>query len=304
MPVVIGPSGGNECCICGGVQKHVREGDLVQRSGCLQKCKVAQNISFDNRVDNVGNSTYVPRCCPCPFTGGETLDVDFIFSGCDNPRTSTWSQTIQLTTGMGIPACTGSFEELTSDAGCGAIPCYGTAGDPSAGTRFTNNAAHGYEKYAGSGTLCDDGFAGAGCSGKNIGVTLCCCDYGAEQDTYANTNIWKDCNICNYKLTVNFMPISGKIGADYCYCPEDPYGMGDQHILPGNTNAIDQGLECTNLGLNLQTGVCPTGEGTAFGDNFALKFVRSGLWWNCDCCQGGNGAGDNQVAIWATVTKT
>jgi len=301
MAVIIGPSGGNECCICGGLQKHLQEGDLVERSGCLQKCKISQNIAFNEVVDDPAVSTCIPRCCPCPFMEGETLDVDFIFSGCDNPRTSTWSQTIQLTTGMGIPACRSNFEELTSDAGCGATPCYNS--DPGY-DKFVDNAAHPYEKYAGSGTLCGNDDRYAGCSGKNIGVTLCCCDHGAEQDLYQNSNVWKDCNICNYKLTVNFMPISGKIGADYCYCPIDPYGDDQHFILPGNENGPGEGFECTDLGLNLQTGVCPTGAGSEFGDNFLLKFVRSGLWWNCDCCQGGNGGSDNQVAIWATVTKS
>lgn len=301
MPVVIGPSGGNQCCICGGLQSHLNPpaSEITERSGCLQKCKVAQNISFNVVHGEPANSTCIPRCCPCPFTGAQTLDVDFIFSGCYTDRTITWTQTIQLTSGSGIPACTTGHGDLTSDAGCGAVPCYNS--NPGY-EGFVNNSAHPFEKYAGSGTLCTDGFAGAECSGKPIGVTLCCCDYGAEQDDYADTNVWKDCNICNYKLTVNFLPISGKIGDDYCYCPIDPYGFDDAHILPGNDP--DNGFECNNLGLNLYSGICPTGDGTAFGDNFVLHFMRTGLWWNCDCCQGGDQEDDQVVAIFATVTKT
>lgn len=299
MAVIIGPSGGNECCICGGLGKHDETNSY--RSGCIQKCQKSQNTAFDDSDNAPGKSTCIPRCCPCPFMEGETLDVDFIFSGCYSDRTIPWSQTIQLTTGMGIPSCRDGTP-LTHDGGCGAIPCYADPGG-SVGDKFVDNAAHPYEKYAGSGTLCTDGFAGAGCSGKNIGVTLCCCDGISNQDSYQDTTIWKDCNICNYKLTVNFQPISGR-PSDMCYCPIDPYGDDQHFIIPGNGNGPGAGLACTDLGLNLLSGTCATGAGSEFGDNFVLHFVRTDLWWNCDCCLGGNGDSDNQVSITATVTKT
>ena len=253
--IPIGPAGGNTCCVCDGAP-----------TGCTPTC--TSNISLA--------TSCLASCCPCPETGSYTASASIVVAG-----GCSFNATIPLTAADGITICSG-----TNPASIGGVPCYANS-DGSLGPNSGNQSAA-YEKFGKlQGTLCP---ASSPCSGTQIDLSLCCCEIEASMGP-VKAGSDGECHMCNYQLTMEFLPLPGKAGSsieDYCHCPT---GVYDQKMLPSTTHASS---ETTFNAFTFVDGTC---------DPFYLEFEAENLYWNCDCCQAGDQEGvDNDVTITVTIT--
>ena len=176
--IVVGPSGGNQCCMCGSI------GTSSSFSGCPSgECKAVMDLSKSDA--SVLSTCAAYTCCPCP-SGGHSLTADISFVG----ASGSVSASISLQDGeLGYQACrSGRFNnQYVNLGGQGAMGagCYisENAKEDSDGFVPIDIREHRYEKWVGSGTLCDPGDPGGddpygdpfACSGMDILVSLCCC---------------------------------------------------------------------------------------------------------------------------------
>jgi len=160
-----------------------------------------------------------------------------------------------------------------------------------------------YEKWGFSGLICD-GLTVPGCgettAGEFVRISLCCCDICNESSTVPTTGA--DDNTCSYRLTFEWEEHEVDGVDQLCTCPDG----GSAHLVP----TCESELQCFNLEADLthEAGTCGTGtvEGGGQGD-FLLRYELASRdggmgWWNCDCCQNGDGASDNDVVITVTIT--
>ena len=222
-----------------------------------------------------GGPCFPYTCCPCPETGSYSATASIVVGG-----GCSFSASIDMAKDDGITICSG-----TNPASIGGVPCYSNT-DGSLGPY--SGLPLPYEKFGKlSGTLCA---AAGGCSGTNIDLSLCCCETPAAQGP-VKPGSSGECHMCNYQLTMEFLPIPGTAGSDindYCGCPSGAY---DQKMLP-STSFLSSNT--TFNAFNFVDGSC---------DPFYLEFEATGLYWNCDCCQAGDEEGvDNDVTITVTIT--
>ena len=205
--IVVGPSGGNQCCMCGSI------GTSSSFSGCPSgECKAAMDLSKSDA--GVLSTCAAYTCCPCPTVGnGLTADISFVgasgsvtasislqdgedgYQACVSGRYNNQSVNLGGQGGMGA-GCYIS-EDLFADAN-GYVPI--------------DIREHRYEKWVGSGTLCsaddpagDDPYGDPfACSGMDIIVSLCCC--GAAGGPTNVASAVKECNVCNFALDIVFVP--------------------------------------------------------------------------------------------------
>jgi hypothetical protein len=222
-----------------------------------------------------GGPCFPYTCCPCPETGNYSATASIVVGG-----GCSFSASIDMAKDDGITICSG-----TNPASITSVPCYSNT-DGSLGPY--SGLPLPYEKFGKlSGTLCA---ASGGCSGTNIDLSLCCCETPAAQGP-VKPGSSGECHMCNYQLTMEFLPIPGTAGSDiddYCGCPT---GVYDQKMLPSTSF---NSSNTTFNAFNFVDGSC---------DPFYLEFEATGLYWNCDCCQGGDQEGvDNDVTITVTIT--
>jgi len=196
--------------------------------------------------------------------------------------------------------------------------CYPGAGVPatlhSLISGIQDSAPNQYEKWGYMGIICD-GLTVAGCdtvtAGEKIKVSLCCCDVHNE---HINATILTpaDCHTCSYRLTFEWERHVDNPSADlddFCSCPEpDEYGAVQQIIPTCETAGPPIDCSATYLDLTFESGTCPTGNpspDTPFLLHYELRTTVNDKrgWWNCDCCQNGIGASDNDVVIEVTIVE-
>ena len=205
--IVVGPSGGNQCCMCASI------GTSSSFSGCPSgECKAVMDLSKSDA--GVLSTCAAYTCCPCPTTGnGLTADISFV--GASGSVTAS----ISLQDGEdGYQACVSGrynnqFVNLGGAGGMGA-GCYISEDLFAAANGYVpiDIREHRYEKWVGSGTLCsagdpagDDPYGDPfACSGMDIIVSLCCCGAGGGP-TNAASGV-KECNVCNFALDIVFVP--------------------------------------------------------------------------------------------------
>jgi hypothetical protein len=213
-------------------------------------------------------------CCPCPETGDYTATASIVLGG-----GCSLSASIDMTAADGIAICSGE----NPDSSPGNVQCYSDVG-PYYPRQI---AAEKFGKY--TGTLCS---AAGGCSGTDINLSLCCCGVPASQGQ-VKAGSSGECHMCNYQLKMTFLPLPGASGGsveDYCGCPT---GVYDEKMLP-TTSAPPYAGDFTFTNFDFVDGSC---------DPFYLEFEATGLYWNCDCCQGGSEEDvDNDVTITVTIT--
>jgi hypothetical protein len=237
---------------------------------CQPTCTQAINL-----YGGAGGPCAPYTCCPCPETGSYSATASIVVGG-----GCSFSASIDMVKDDGITICSG-----TNPDSIGGVPCYSNT-DGSLGPY--SGLPLPYEKFGKlSGTLCA---ASGGCLGTNIDLSLCCCETPAAQGP-VKPGSSGECHMCNYQLTMEFLPIPGTPGSDiddYCGCPSGAY---DQKMLP-STSFLSSNT--TFNAFNFVDGSC---------DPFYLEFEATGLYWNCDCCQGGDQEGvDNDVTITVTIT--
>ena len=243
---------------------------------CDPQCTRSINLYEDHTT---GGACFPFTCCPCPETGSYNPTASIVVEG-----GCSFTADIVMTTGDGIPICSGRKPTNPSNVACYINSGLNPALEPYSGVNLP------YEKYGRlSGTLCG---AEAGCSGTNIDLSLCCCE---TPNGVVKPGSSGECHMCNYQLKMEFLPIEGTDGSDiddYCYCPTGAYS---EKMLPSNANngpPYDGDFTFSNF--QLVDGSC---------DPFYLEFVAEDLWWNCDCCQAGDDEGvSNNVTITVTIT--
>ena len=237
--------------------------------GCEASCTQAITL-----YGGAGGPCFPYTCCPCPETGSYSATASIVVGG-----GCSFSASIDMVKDDGIAICSG-----TNPTSAGGVPCYSNT-DGSLGPY--SGLPLPYEKFGKlSGTLC----AAGGCSGTNINLSLCCCETPAAQGP-VKAGSSGECHMCNYQLTMEFLPIPGTAGSDiddYCGCPTGAY---DTKMLPSTSY---NSSNTTFNAFNFVDGSC---------DPFYLEFEAENLYWNCDCCQAGDAEGvDNDVTITVTIT--
>jgi len=315
--IVVGPSGGNQCCMCTSVTDGTEHGTYSKVTGCPSGvCKSVLDLA---RVDSVSNQTCATyTCCPCP-TGGKGLTADITFGN----QSGSVSASISLNGGeKGYEACrSGSYNgidvHLGAHQGAGA-GCYADEDmyETSNGYVPIDIREPRYEKWVGSGSLCSAGTPGGDdpygdpldCSGMDIIVSLCCCgpaggppQYGSDPGTSTplGTLGVKECAVCNFRLDISFVPIdhgwSGAITrpAGYWACSPNCWGHGAGSGPRLTINSLYKTFTPTLMG-----GTC--------GDEVELLTYKGLLdYWDCECLHGGqeqDGVGAPAHPITGTIT--
>ena len=291
--IPVGVSTDNECCICCDSCWAGAPGGDVIPAPC------------DPETDPGCDAGPCPRsCCPCPPLGSlcMTLDTDGVCPHVDGME-------ITLTTGVGVAICSGD-NPLSRD---GMVMCYPPGAGYDGATLQTGiqQQNNNYEKWGFQGLICNGKIYGdchtypysSPTVGEYVNISLCCCDVVDEWIVVTENNK-ADCHTCSYRLTFEWQKRAGKDGAsDLCTCPMDV----DQHVVPACSEGTDP-VDCTemNWDLTFGTGVCPSSTVNPTPKEFLLVYELAhrngeGGWWNCDCCRNGNGVGDNNVRITATI---
>jgi|TARA_B100000519_G_C14251858_1_gene442876 hypothetical protein len=241
----------SECCVCGNIGND-----------CESHCTSDMPL-YSTHED--GGPCFPYTCCPCPDE--TTLTASLTVSPCG------LSVEIPLNQGDGIDICSGENPGLAGTT----TTCYKDLGPyylkPIREEKFG--------KY--SGVLCDPD---PPCSGSKINLSLCCCETPGSMGG-VRPGSTGECHVCNYQLTMRFIPLSGRDGTsidDYCHCPTGYY---DVPQLP--SAHAGAALDIFNM-FSLVNGTC---------DPFMLDFEASGTRWNCDCCEGG----ENDQTISITITE-
>lgn len=250
--------------------------DVLNCSGwqayCMTQCEAdcTAALSLDEAPPDGPCAPFT--CCPCPETGDYSATASIVLAGGCSLSTS-----ITIERDDGIAICSGE-----NPASQGGVKCYEDTSAPYSGI---NRPYEKFGKY--SGTLCA---AGGGCSGTDINLSLCCCSTPGSMGV-VRPGSSGECHMCNYQLTMNFLPISGTAGSsieDYCYCPTGAYEFP---MLPSTSHLSEN---TTFNAFEFVDGSC---------EPFYLEFEATGLYWNCDCCQAGDEEGvDNDVTITVTIT--
>ena len=195
-----------------------------------------------------------------------------------------------------------------------------------------------YEKWGYKGKLCkdDDTAFGTGPDdrGEYVSISLCCCDtptagggtvtswFSDMEDRPPTTvppqpeqvfNITKqnpgDCKTCSYQMIWNWdkFAVPGEAGDWYCSKPGWVHSHEAEELIPicathggAGMGCIDQGNQ--NLPWTLIQGNCPTTCNEEDCDGFLLKYMVSGVYYNCNCCVNGAGEGNDTVIMIATIT--
>lgn len=290
--IPVGVRTDNTCCItcrkCG-AERCDAAYELVTEGRCCEHSSEPNHTGL-----------CVTSCCACPPLGNvcATLDTGGTCPSVDGME-------ITLTQSAGVTICSGENPMTRA----GGVMCYPES--PVVGTlktgiqEFNNN----YEKWGFSGLICD-GLTVAGCSettaGEFVKISLCCCDMCNEHSTVPGVT-GADDNSCSYRLTFEWMEHEVDGEDQLCTCPEGGHG-GAIHLVPTCTSETP---DCSILYWDLTHEVGNCGTGTVAGggqSDFLLRYELSnreaegGGWWNCDCCQNGEGASDNDVEITVTIT--
>ena len=297
--IVVGPSGGNQCCMCGSIG-----GTNLAISGCPSgECKAAMDLSKSDPGINSPCATYT--CCPCP-SGGHSLTADISFVG----ASGSVSASISLQDGeIGYEACrSGRYNnQYVNLGGYGGMSagCYITedAKEDLDGFVPIDIREHRYEKWVGSGTLCSAGSPGGddpygdpfACSGMDILVSLCCCVSAGGPGQVASGV--KECAVCNFALDIVFVPYdhnwSTARDADNWACSPNCWGHAD-----GAGPKLEIG-DYHRFRPNLLGGTCT--------NNVDLLTYRGTIGaWDCECLHNGQielpGGGGYQDPVTGTVT--
>lgn len=293
--MVTGPSGGNECCVCGYVLGH--DPNNSRATGCPAKCTSSVNLSQTHLYDwwLIGDPSCMNyTCCPCPNTGDATRNAAVVFAGCEGGAATV---DITMTPEVGASACTGGYVGDTWLGDMGYY-CYWleNGGFGGGATVPIDIREQKYEKWAGSGMLCEDDSGGPGCSGQQIIVTTCCCGEMGGSISYGGP---LDCHTCNYSTTLTFVPkpVDHYLQDGYCTCPSgDAWEMfPPERLLPGDYPGT--------MGHNASiTPDLIAGECHDDGYLHTLVYKSSGLYFNCDCCSGGDQIGDDTIDLTITIT--
>ena len=296
--VLIGPAGGNECCVCGFL------GDQEDSGGhsCSGVCSAPNMFLYGSPTDDPpGNPhepdavDYVPcfpqSCCPCPPTEADRkviLHLTTIDStGLQTCAAGGVDETVELAALDGIAICSGVNPSKSDEE---TVYCYETMAPPFPRVPELGRSGE-YEKYGKLGYIFT-GVDGNACGSPYSAVadlSLCCCgDYGTE----VKSGSIGECHTCNYVFTMQFHAVDGPDPTRYCWCPSPE----DQQILPtfGPPESVGEGgRDWFNI-FTLVSSHC---------DPFYLEYEATGVYWNCGPCLNGYGLGNNTVTISATITE-
>jgi len=308
--IPVGVQTDNECCICCDKCWH-------------GNCKPMYNEEDPEAC--VHHTGVCPTsCCACPPTGNLCLTVS-----CPKCPTVDGME-FNLRQDMGICLCSGTIP--TTDT---SVPCYydtvinGTNHTIKTGIQEQNNL---FEKWAWTGVICrgetitnHDGSACAGdpipapapnhgkTRGEQLSIILCCCDTCGEkvENTAANPS---DCHTCNYQLFLQWHHWTAS--DDFCTCPTGPAThcpppCGDEaQLVPiCNMSSPPPPAACDSQthDMHFDDGQCPSGNTNTDAGSpdrpFILHYSFEDRWWNCDCCQNGDGATDNDVDMTFTIVE-
>ena len=151
--IVTGPSGDNECCLCGYVEGN--NPNLSRATGCPATCTSPVNLSMSSlfwwEIERDACMNYT--CCPCPNTGNATRTASVTFAGCEGGDASV---DITMSPELGLTACTGGTLAGT-DLGYERSLCYWMEDNADClgcgGYVPIDIRRQEYEKWAGSGWL-------------------------------------------------------------------------------------------------------------------------------------------------------
>jgi len=310
--IVVGPRVDNECCTCCD-KCWGQDADTGSTAQCTAMYP-AGNLPH-NCCNHTGNCP--TSCCACPATGNLCLTIS-----CPQCPTVDGME-FNLRQDMGLCICSG--EVPTTD---GNVPCYyesvinGGVHTIKTGIQEYNNV---FEKWGWTGVICRglptaginaDGSDCAGdpgdpgkTRGEGLEISLCCCDTCGEKLNNTDVNP-SDCHTCNYQLFLKWM--SWTASDDYCICPDGPMPGA-----PPGTFSETQLVPICNLGFAppppascdsvthdvfFEDGQCKSGNPSTERP-FILHYSYEDRWWNCDCCQNGGEAADNDVDMTFTIIE-
>lgn len=250
---------GSDCCQCGPVINN-KSGIAVTGShipACSGQCD--DPIPLYAGVAD-GGVCYPYTCCPCPATGTNTVTASLSVAGGGG-----LSKDITLSSDK-------SSMCLSAHGAQGNVQCYTSTGPYyGSGVEAEKYGVENFELCAPQG----------GCSGQYIDATLCCCETPGAQ---GETEGLQECHTCNYQFTIDWIPLDKPGAVEYCYCPDD--GMSEK-LVPGDEPGTE-GVKVINTEFTLVDGTC---------DPFYLKYIASGMYWNCDCVQ----AGDSSTVVLTVI---
>lgn len=299
--IPVGVQTDNQCCICCDQcwdNNCINMFELITEGRCCGHSNASDPSVPEGQAMHTGLCP--SSCCACPPTGDLCMTLD---TGGTCPTID--GMEITLTPSVGLGLCSGENPVDRDNE-----PCYLDLGIGTLQTGIQKQW-NGYEKWGFSGIICN-GLTVAGCSettvGEKIKVSLCCCDICNQSISVTSANK-SDCHSCSYRLTFEWerhIPNPASVLDDFCSCPEpDSYGDVDQ-MIPACDSVGPISCPQPWWDFEFAGGTCPTGNpspGRPFLLSYELGAPRAaeGGWWNCDCCQNGYGAGDNDVEITVTI---
>ena len=187
-----------------------------------------------------------------------------------------------------------------------------------------------FEKWAWTGVICRgetitnyDGSACAGdpvaagpgsnngkTRGEQLSIILCCCDTCGEkiENTAANPS---DCHTCNYQLFLQWHHWT--TADDFCICPTGPNPGcpppcgNEEQLVPICSYGPPASCDSSTHDMHFEDGQCPSGNTNTDAGSpdrpFILHYSFEDRWWNCDCCQNGGEATDNDVDMTFTIVE-
>ena len=305
--VLIGPAGGNECCVCGFL------GDQEDSGGhsCSGVCGAPNPFLYGNANEDPPGyppspstpDEYVPcfpqSCCPCPPTGADRKVILYLTT-LDSSGIETCAagggidEEVELIAPDGIAICSGQNPSDSAGGVVSTLMCYETNAPPFPRVPELGRSGE-YEKYGKIGYKFT-GVDGEACeylgASAIADISLCCCgDYGSYPAT-GNPRVRSmgECHTCNYVLTMQFKVVIPGDPNKYCACPG---GDESNQVLPqyGPTDSPGNGGLTHFNQFNLISSQC---------DPFYLEYEATGLYWNCGPCLNG---GSDTVTISATITE-